>query len=266
MPSSNTAAAPAWPGKRYIKKLSTYYAPLVLDALKTFGDGHAIAMNGIPATLDTAALADTLGLMYEDAYLCGFHAGVAQVRAAGGKVAAAATGDATVAAESVDWSAWSPGSPAAAALLDAEGDSGGLQALLDNAGVTIKGIEGTTLDTLGNTLADGAREGWSVSQLADEIDAIFDDEARSYMIADTELARSMTEATLASYEDNGISARTWLLSDGACPLCEENEGDGEVALDEDFTNGDPPVHPFCVCAVAPVVPGVDDGTSDDTGD
>lgn len=219
-------------------------------------------LDGVPAVddVDTTALVDVLTAMYGEAYVCGWHAGDVEIIQAGGTPTPVnwASRPHALAIEpptlsTIDWENWSPGSLDAAAKLAAEGDGTGLAAMLDDAGITINGIVGTTLDDISNSLADSLASGLSRSQAAKELVAIIDDRARAELIAGTEMSRAMTDATLDTYDTNGVRAKTWLLSDGACPLCEENEADGDVPLGDEFTNGDPPVHPNCVCAVAPVV-------------
>lgn len=264
----NTEAAPDWPGRVYLRDLVGHYAELVeaeLAALipSTMSLVESVSAAGAdPAehvralSVDTSGLDTLLREMYGDAWLVGYHAGELSIEKAGGaprQVAWASSID-TAVPSAVDWDAWVPGSPDAAALAAASADgSTGLARLLVDAGVTIRGIEGTTLDTLGNTLAASLARGDSVATAAADLDVILNNRARAEIIAQTEMARAMTAATLDSYRENAIEAREWLLSDGACPLCEENADAGVVLLSDDFPNGDAPVHPSCVCAEAPVV-------------
>ena len=144
------------------------------------------------------------------------------------------------------WADWTPGNADAAALLN----SGGLADLLDNAEVTVRGIAGTTLDRLGNLLADGAAAGESVEAITDSLMGLLDDYDRAYRITVTELARAVTQASLDTYGVNGVARYDLLTSPGACPLCVETAADGPYAVDD--MEGQPPLHPTCRCAVAPV--------------
>lgn len=210
-------------------------------------------------TLDTGELDELLRECWGEAYVAGYHAGDLMLASAG-VTASPPPWDNTVAAAAavppdttVDWSAWTPGSNATAAQLVADDQSSGLAALLHKAGIVIDGIQASTLDDLSNLLADSANVGDSVAQAAKRIGDLIGDPARVTRIANTELARAMTSATLETYATNGVRQKEWILSDGACDLCVECSDDGPVDIGDEFTNGDPPVHPGCVCAVGPVV-------------
>ena len=73
-------------------------------------------------------------------------------------------------------------------------------------------------------------------------------------------ARAVTVATRDEYQANNVVQVGWLLSDGACELCEENDDASPISIDDDWPNGDPPVHPQCLCALTPIV---DTGDTDD---
>jgi Protein of unknown function (DUF935)/Phage Mu protein F like protein len=267
----NTEQAPTWKGKRYLKALVGHYGPPIGQALTALVDVDQAAIawyttGTLGVAVDDTELTDTLLEAWGEAYLAGYHAGDLMLHGAGvppapapwSSTVHAAAGDA---ASIIDWATWTPGSNDAAALLAANDQSGGLAALLHNAGIVIRGIVDTTLDRIGNLLGDAVDQGLSVTSAAKSIREFLGDNTRAETIAQTEMARAMTAATLESYATNDVQGKQWLLSDGACELCITNDDDGELALDDDFTNGDPPVHPSCVCAVAPVVHGVADESS-----
>lgn len=144
------------------------------------------------------------------------------------------------------WADWTPGNADAAALLN----NGGLADLLDAADVTVRGIAGTTLDRLGNLLADGAAAGESAEAITASMLDLVGNYDRAYRITVTELARAVTQASLDTYGVNGVARYDLLTSPGACPLCVETAADGPYAVDD--MEGQPPLHPTCRCAVAPV--------------
>lgn len=43
--------------------------------------------------------------------------------------------------------------------------------------------------------------------------------------------------------------RVWIVGNDPCPICEELDGE-TVGMDEEFAEGDPPIHPSCVCTTA----------------
>jgi 8-oxo-dGTP pyrophosphatase MutT (NUDIX family) len=150
--------------------------------------------------------------------------------------------------DAIDWSTWQPGDLGSALTAS----DGGLAQLLNSAGVTIDGITGSLTDQLGNTIADGLLSGDSVDTIAGSLGDIVDDPSRAEMIAHTETCRAQTQASLDTYGLNGIGAWDWVLSDGACPECEDAASANPYPVGNE---GDqPPQHPRCRCSVSPVVP------------
>lgn len=183
--------------------------------------------------LDTAAAVAALADLYGESY------------AAGGQAAKTELG------ATVDWTTWQPGYGAAA--VEAWGADGGrgLAGLLAQAEVTIKSIAEDRLDDLAQVLGAALDQGLGIGTLTGQLRDVLDIPARAEIVARTETARAMTVASLDEYHQAGVTGQVWLLSDGACELCEENDDAGVIPIDDDFPNGDVPVHPNCVCAIAP---------------
>jgi SPP1 gp7 family putative phage head morphogenesis protein len=84
---------------------------------------------------------------------------------------------------------------------------------------------------------------------------------RATMIARTETLSSLNRGMVANWKDaqaKGLlgpnAMKEWMAtSEGACPECEALDGT-TVPLDDEFEDGDPPLHPHCSCALA-LVPG-----------
>lgn len=150
-----------------------------------------------------------------------------------------------------DWDLWEPGREDAARLVDAPR---GLRTMLDRRGKTIKGLNDTTLDRIGSSLALSLSQGLGAEETANAIDYILDDPLRSMVIARTETADALVQANIATYRDADIAQIEWLVGD-PCDICAENAGQ-IVDIGETFASGDqyPPAHPNCVCDVSPVVP------------
>jgi SPP1 gp7 family putative phage head morphogenesis protein len=193
---------------------------------------------------DASALEQIVRQVIADGYLAGGAAARRQI-GSGSVTLDGATGQAIA---DINWDVWEPGDVDAAI----RAADGGLATLLDQAGVGIKGVVGSTLDDVGNAIADGVLSGLSV----DDIAASMSDWAtgfRAERIAQTESARAVTAATLDTYQVNGIGEWTLVLSDGACDLCEEvADGGPYPATDSEDA---PPVHPMCRCAASPVTGG-----------
>lgn len=130
-------------------------------------------------------------------------------------------------------------------------------------------IDESTRDMIRDTIADGLEENLGNAAIADLIEEStgFSTE-RAELIAHTEIARINSMASLESYkgaaEDTGLQIKKeWLLGEHPCEICQANNEQGAIPLDDEFESGDdaPPAHPKCECAVSPVLvePGEDDG-------
>jgi 8-oxo-dGTP pyrophosphatase MutT (NUDIX family) len=265
------------PQHAYDLRLTDHYAPLLQAALRaTFSPsqlhsaaaaGAAAKAEGAPAraagsvakddaaaaaraqitaaaqsaagAASTAELERVMRQLIADAYTAGL--GTA-ARQSGGYVASA-VGDV---AAGIDWSTWEPGDPSAS-LAAADG---GLADLLDGAGISIDGIDATTLERIGNAVADGLAAGDSVDTIAGYLDGIVGDLSRAEMIAQTETARAVDAATLDTYASNGIEAFDVLTADGACQECTSLEENNPWPVSEGSLV---PVHPYCRCASSPVL-------------
>jgi SPP1 gp7 family putative phage head morphogenesis protein len=124
-------------------------------------------------------------------------------------------------------------------------------------GNLITEVSATTRDVVNELSAAALENGWTNDELADELsDAFGFSDDRAEMIARTETAFAETAGTLEGYAASGVVAgKEWSADPDACDECLALDG-VVVALDEDFPDdgGDgPPLHPRCVCSVAPVI-------------
>ncbi len=121
-------------------------------------------------------------------------------------------------------------------------------------------ITETTRDKLRVLVSDGM----VLKQNRDEIaDAIMSstgfDDARAYLIADTEIGIANGEGALAGLDEAqkiGVKVKKqWLLGENACDICRDNADQGPIDVDEEFESGDDasPAHPNCVCTIIGVV-------------
>jgi hypothetical protein len=149
----------------------------------------------------------------------------------------------------LDWDAWQAGNEAAAALLD---PPAGLQNMLMQSNIVLKGISDTTMDRIGSALALSLSQGLGARETAKAIDYVINDPSRALTIARTETARALVQSNLSEYTMAGIKQVEWLVAD-PCPICAQNSG-VKVPIGESFPSGAtlPPAHPNCVCDIAPV--------------
>jgi SPP1 gp7 family putative phage head morphogenesis protein len=123
------------------------------------------------------------------------------------------------------------------------------------AGELIKGVEETTRDRVKATVAQGLDEGKTNAEIADileENDAF--SSARAETIARTETAAADVAGNIIGWQESGVvDGKEWIVADaGECDLCQAYAGT-IVPLDEEFEEGDPPLHPNCRCDVLPVL-------------
>lgn len=156
-----------------------------------------------------------------------------------------------VTATAVDWSNWTPGMEPAAALVR---PPKGLKQLLDSRRITISDdVIHTKIDRIGTSLARGLEEGWSTDRTAKVINEVINDPQHALTIARTETTRAVSVATREQYEEAKVELVEWLVAEG-CEDCQENADASPIGIDETFPSGDsePPAHPNCLCALAPV--------------
>jgi hypothetical protein len=205
--------------------------------------------------LDMTDLTAALKTAYGDGYVTGLLTAAQQT----GATVVAGLGQTVIpqtsAAWATFWDSWAPGNLPASDLLS----NGGLATLLDAVDVTVKGIEGATLDGLGNLLADGVAQGLSVDSIAGSLGEYVADPERAFLIADTECARAVSSASQDQYAASGVQQWDWLDSPGACGDCVGYAADGPYGVGE---GPDLPGHPRCRCSSSPR----DSGSASDSGE
>ena len=78
---------------------------------------------------------------------------------------------------------------------------------------------------------------------------------RSELIARTETADALSQASLNAMEDMGIEGKQWITvgDEKVSDECLGNEADGVIPVGQAFSGGAmaPPQHPDCRCALSP---------------
>lgn len=210
--------------------------------------------------LDPGEAAALLEQLYTEGYLTGAHAAGLHLLQGGAGSGSGGGGGGTITggpgglAGGIDWGSWEPGNPMAADQVLAVDGTNGLAELLERAGVTITSVSDTYLDDLANALALGLENGDSVDTIAGDLADILEDPSHADMVAVTETARAQTAASMDTYLANDVPLLEWLEEDDACEDCMENGDASPIAIDDEWPNGDVPVHPNCRCALAPAYP------------
>jgi len=259
----------AWKKRQGAKiRLAARRAKLVRDALRAsvnidavVDDFFAMAFTSTTTTEETRAYARihirpdskelfrALETVYVDSYTLGQDIAMSALSKA--KINKAPTKAELQRAMGINWDNWKPGNRAAANLIK---PPRGLSDLLDRRGVTIQGINRTTLDRIGTILGRALATGATPASVRDELDDFFDDSERALTIAQTEMSSAVSVASRELYEESGAELIEWLVAD-PCDTCQENADVSPIGIGDVFPSGDtePPAHPNCVCDIAPYV-------------
>ena len=196
---------------------------------------------------DSEALMRAFRTLYAESYVLGEDIGMSAIMRA--KINKAPTLQQMRNASGINWDKWKPGNRAAAQLVK---PPRGLSNLLDRRGITIQGLNQTSIDRIGTALARILERGDTPNEA--DISDIIDDPERALTITQTEMSRAVTTASRELYEDSGVELVEWLVAD-PCDLCQENADVSPIRIDDTFPSGDtePPAHPNCVCDIAPYV-------------
>ena len=121
----------------------------------------------------------------------------------------------------------------------------------------VTGMDEETKKRLAHTISEGIKNKRGVPGLARDIKGTFADmtKHRSELIARTETANALSEASLDTMEEMGIEGKQWITAgdDRVSEDCEANENEGVIPAGQSFSGGTmaPPQHPDCRCTVAP---------------
>lgn len=133
-------------------------------------------------------------------------------------------------------------------------------------------ISDTTRDDIKAAVQDAIENGTPAADLADEIaDMGAFSDARAMMIARTELIAANNKGHMSAFRNSGVvQYKAWSTAgddDVDEEICQSNEDEGPIALDDDFGSGDsePPGHPNCRCTLVAVV-GADAAEADEEDD
>lgn len=121
----------------------------------------------------------------------------------------------------------------------------------------------TDKDKLIDIITEGVREGRSVPDIRRNITDTFDSYSKmqAERITRTEVLKVSNQAALDAWEQSGVvEGKEWLTAPGADAECEQyngkivyNLGGNFFTPQNEFEDGDPPIHPNCRCVVLPIV-------------
>jgi hypothetical protein len=116
------------------------------------------------------------------------------------------------------------------------------------------GFSKTSIERLQDSIATAWDAGGSYDQIVSAIQSTFEDfsDTRAGLIAQTEVADGYNAGRRETALSLDFDEHAWETESGdPCPVCEANEAQGWIDIDEDFDSGDdaPTAHPNCLCVV-----------------
>ncbi len=125
------------------------------------------------------------------------------------------------------------------------------------AAQTVTQMDQESKRRLAQVISDAIKNKRGIPGLSRDIRKSFDNMAkfRSDMIARTETANALSQASLDSMKAMDITGKEWVTVGDArvSAECQGNEAEGVIPRDQDFSSGlmRPPQHPNCRCSLAP---------------
>lgn len=119
----------------------------------------------------------------------------------------------------------------------------------------------TDKEHLTNIIVDGIKQGRSVPEIRSEIEKSFEEynKNQAQRITRTEVLRVSNQASLDSFKQSGVVEGKQWVTYGAVDECAAYDGKIETltgsfySSDNEFQDGDPPLHPNCKCVLIPIV-------------
>lgn len=114
---------------------------------------------------------------------------------------------------------------------------------------------------LTDIIVNGLKDGRSVPEIRSEIEKAFNDynKMQAQRITRTEVIRASNQASLDAFLQSGVVEGKQWVTYGAVDECAEYDGKIETlggsfySSDNEFADGDPPLHPNCKCVLIPIV-------------
>lgn len=194
--------------------------------------------------------------IYSMAYVIGDEAAIEQIGQALRKNKAPVTDDPIAGPinfdnwSPVDWDNFKAGDEAAALLLK---PPQAFQRILNGLGLVLKGIKRSNYERIGSAIAESLELGWSANKAAKHIRNFCSSPADALRIAVTEQRRAVSAATMERFRTQNIAQQRWIATD-PCDTCQMNNREvRDVGAMFPSGHEAPPAHPYCRCALSPVV-------------
>lgn len=129
----------------------------------------------------------------------------------------------------------------------------------ERAAELVAQVEESTRNKIRDAIAKGLAENAGRDAIIEDLmDSTAFSEERATLIADTESAIANGQGNLMGMEEAqaaGVNIqKEWDATDEPCQICQDNQDDGAIDLDQSFSSGDDttPAHPNCRCVIVGV--------------
>jgi HK97 family phage portal protein len=117
----------------------------------------------------------------------------------------------------------------------------------------IKTINNTVYNQMKKQIGEGVSNGETLGDIADRIKRVYNmANTRATVIARTETASAISEASMIEYRNSGVPRKQWLTAsdDRVRPSCQAAAADGPIPINSPFSNGlKHPDEPNCRCCI-----------------
>jgi len=123
----------------------------------------------------------------------------------------------------------------------------------------VKEMDKETKKRLAYVIGRGIDKKRGIQGLSRDLRTVFSDMSkyRSELIARTETANALSQASLDTMSDMGIDGKEWVTAgdDKVSDECLGNEAEGVIPVNQSFSGGvmAPPQHPDCRCTISPAI-------------
>lgn len=121
-----------------------------------------------------------------------------------------------------------------------------------------------TRSRLAQVISDGIQNKRGVEGISRDLRKEFTDmsKTRADMISQTETNNALSQAAMDKMQEMGVDGKEWVVvgDDLVCEICNGNEADGVIPIDQPFSSGDmqPAGHVNCRCTLSPARLGRND--------
>ncbi len=121
----------------------------------------------------------------------------------------------------------------------------------------IIGVVHTVFNQIKMEINEGINAGENIEDITKRVKGVYNTTStRARLIARTETATLMNEASIAEYKNNGVQRKQWISADDELVRdnCKDANNQGPIPIGSTFVNGlDSPSEPNCRCCIIPII-------------